>query len=86
MDDHVDPCEDFYEFACGSWIKNTKIGNNKASDTTATLFAPQVEMDVQEILESDIRVDEPKPLSLPKLLYKVCMDTGMLSLISLNKI
>lgn len=25
IDETVDPCEDFFEFACGAWIKKTRI-------------------------------------------------------------
>ena len=25
MDESADPCENFYRFSCGSWLKNTKI-------------------------------------------------------------
>ncbi|CAF4082240.1 unnamed protein product [Adineta steineri] len=28
IDETVDPCEDFYQFACGTWIKNSRTPND----------------------------------------------------------
>lgn len=32
IDEKVDPCEDFFEFTCGTWLKKNRIPDNGKLD------------------------------------------------------
>ncbi|XP_047040451.1 neprilysin-2 isoform X1 [Helicoverpa zea] len=74
MDDKVDPCDDFYDFACGSFMKNTRIPDDKTSVNTFSIITDQLQEQIRALLDEPIIENEPRPFALAKTLYQACMN------------
>lgn len=74
MDQSVNPCDDFYLFACGKFLKETQIPEDKSTVTSfseiSDTLMDQLKMIVTEP-ESDYDI---RPFKMAKQLYKSCMD------------
>ena len=47
MDATVDPCQDFYQYACGSWMRKNVIPDDKTGYSTFTQLNDEVELKVK---------------------------------------
>ena len=74
MDDTVDPCNNFYEFACGGFVKNTIIPDDKTQMTSFGILNDKLDEQVRILVEEPVKEDEPKPFKLVKNLYQACMN------------
>jgi membrane metallo-endopeptidase-like protein 1 len=76
MNFSVNPCEDFYEFACGRFEKTTIIPDDAGSVNTINMIEGRVLGQLHTLLNSEIRNDELRPFKMVKKFYKQCMDTS----------
>lgn len=74
MDEKVDPCDDFYEFSCGSFLRNTRIPDDKTSVNTFSIITDQLQEQIRALLDEPVAPEEPRPFALAKTLYQACMN------------
>ncbi|XP_026670737.1 neprilysin-2 isoform X1 [Ceratina calcarata] len=78
MDLEVEPCDDFYDFACGGFLKSTTIPDDKTSVNTFTGISDDLQKQLRISIEEKSSPDEPKPFRLVKNLYKACMNKTLI--------
>lgn len=74
IDESVHPCDNFYEFACGNFIKNTYIPDGKLAIDTFSDVSDKIEIQLKTILNEEIQANESKAFTLAKRLNKSCMN------------
>lgn len=79
MDPTVNPCDDFYEFSCGNYLRNTKLPDDRDLEISVTQVQDKVDEQLQSVLTEELRSSETKPFRLAKMLTKTCMDQTMLN-------
>lgn len=74
MDHSKDPCEDFFSYACGGWIKANPIPKSSSTYSTFAKLNGHVERNLRHILEKGITASSKKLFHLPQKFYESCMD------------
>lgn len=73
----VEPCDNFYEFACGSYIEEENIPDDKVSISTFSVISDKLQEQLKDIITAERPATDFKHFRLPNLLYKACMNKSM---------
>ncbi|XP_076284124.1 neprilysin-11 isoform X2 [Lasioglossum baleicum] len=86
MNRSVDPCHDFYDFACGGWISNNPIPQSQVSWDQLSFLREQLFQNLRVLLEEPDGKNDPRSVKLARALYRTCMDTTSIEALGMKPI
>ncbi|XP_053996829.1 neprilysin-4-like isoform X2 [Hylaeus anthracinus] len=86
MNRSVDPCDDFYKFACGGWITKNPIPQSQTSWDQLSLLREELLKNLRILLEEPDNEDDPKPVKMARALYRTCLDTASVEALGLKPV
>src|SRR5258708_4043843 len=78
LDNTCKPCDDFFQFAMGGWMKSNPIPPEYSTWGSFTVLADKNQQGLREILEASAKADAPSGSNERKIgdFYSSCMDTA----------
>lgn len=75
---NVDPCDNFYDYACGSWERLNTIPADRLSYSTFEKLRDQLLERLKDLLETEIKPDENSAIKKAKYMYSACINTSLI--------
>ncbi|XP_064625012.1 neprilysin-like [Lineus longissimus] len=76
IDRSVDPCQDFYRFACGGYLKKHYIPKGERSKAIVEDRASGIDGFFIEQLQGKINSEDPEPFQHVQSFYKICLNVS----------
>ncbi|XP_076358911.1 neprilysin-1-like [Tachypleus tridentatus] len=76
MDQKTDPCEDFFQYACGTWNKRHVIPEDRSSISTFEVLADELQIVLKGLLEEAANPYDNSATIKAKTFYKSCINTN----------
>ena len=76
LNSEVDPCEDFYSFACGHFAEHNPLPEDEISIGHTEKAIDRVQDLLMKSLSVDGPKDEARPLKFARQFYQKCADKG----------
>lgn len=77
FDETIDPCDSFYEFACGNFQKTTPIPADKATVDSFSIVHDLVQDQLKTIFNEPAKRNEAKPFKMAKNFYHACLNQSV---------
>lgn len=74
MNEDVSPCDDFYQFACGGWIKNQVIPDDRTTVSVFSLLQDELNHKLRVLVEAPGVDHEPPFFESMRNLYRSCLN------------
>ena len=78
----VDPCDDFYEFACGGWVASHTIADDQVLSFGDVALEDAINEKIRDALTTKRSSSDAKVIVYATDLYKSCLDKGICQLYS----
>lgn len=78
LDENVDPCDNFYEFACGNYLRDTVIPEDKVTVDSFSAVRDLVQEQLRTIINEPVQANESKPFRLAKNFNLACLNKDVI--------
>ncbi|RWS29371.1 endothelin-converting enzyme 1-like protein [Leptotrombidium deliense] len=74
IDVSVDPCSNFYDFACGQFLKKKTVPDDHSNRNILQEMQDDIYVEMKNYLEEPIKENEPLSVKKVKMFYYSCMN------------
>lgn len=78
MDQAVEPCDDFYHFACGGYVRDTTIPDDRTALNLFTEIGDKLNEQIRVLIDKPVADTDAPPFRMAKHLYSACMNKSQI--------